>query len=62
MNEGSGWIIESIQSHYVNISTYSPLSGSTYIELSDELKNPMKGLITLKTMTLNVFFRVTLDI
>ena len=42
-NEGSGWIIESIQSQYVNISVYTPLSGSTYTELPDKLKNPMKG-------------------
>ena len=47
-NEGSGWIIESIEAQYVNISIYSPLSGSTYIELPDKLKNPMKGLINIK--------------
>ena len=46
-NEGSGWIIESIEAQYVNISIYSPLSGSTYIELPDKLKNPMKGLINI---------------
>ena len=33
INEGSDWIIESIESKYVNISIYSPLSRSTYIEL-----------------------------
>ena len=48
INEGSGWIIESIEAQYVNISIYSPLSGSTYIELPDELKNPVKGLINIK--------------
>ena len=33
INEGSGWIIESIEAQYVNISIYSsPLIGSTYIE------------------------------
>ena len=31
INERSGWIIESIEAQYVNISVYSPLSGSTYI-------------------------------
>ena len=30
--EGSGGIMQSIQSHYVNISIYTPLIGSTYIE------------------------------
>ena len=32
----------------MNISAYSPLVGSTCIELPDELKNPMKGLINIK--------------
>ena len=35
INKGSGWIIESIDGEYVNICAYSPLSGSTYIELPD---------------------------
>ena len=42
INEGSGCIIESIESQYINISTYGPLSGSSYIDLSVELKNPKK--------------------
>ena len=46
--EGSGWIVESIDGEYVNISAYSPLVGSAYIELPDELKNSMKGLINIK--------------
>ena len=48
INEGSGWIVESIDGGNVNISAYSPLVGSTYIELPNELKNPMKGLINIK--------------
>ena len=48
INEGSGWIVESIDGEYVNISAYSPLVGNTYIELSDELKNPVKDLIDIK--------------
>ena len=48
INEGSGWITESIEVQYVNISIYSPLIGSTYIELPDKLKNLMKGLISIK--------------
>ena len=48
INEGSSWIIESIDGEYVNISVYSPLTGSTYIELPEKLKNPMKGLINIK--------------
>ena len=32
INEGSGWMIESLDAECVNISIYSPLSGSTYTE------------------------------
>ena len=62
VNEGYGWIIELIEAQYVNISIYSPLSGSTYTELPNKLRNPMKALINIKTMTINVFFGVILDI
>ena len=37
INEGSGWIVELIGSQYINISTYKPLPGSSYIELPTEL-------------------------
>ena len=46
--EGSGWIVESIESQYINISTYRPLSGNSYISLPVELKSPRKGLINIK--------------
>ena len=42
VNEGSGWIVELIESQYVNISAYRPLSGSSYIRLPAELKSPKK--------------------
>ena len=48
INEGSGWIVESIESQYINISTYWPLSGSSYISLHKQLKNPRKALINIK--------------
>ena len=48
INEGSGWIVQSIDGENVNISACSPLVGSTYIELPVELKHPMKGLIRIK--------------
>ena len=48
INKGSGWIIESIESQYINISTYRPLVGRSYIELPIELKHPKKGLINIK--------------
>ena len=31
INEGSGWSVESIESEYIKISTYRPLSGSSYM-------------------------------
>ena len=33
INEGSGWIVESISFQYINISTYRSLSGICYVEL-----------------------------
>ena len=32
VSEGSGWVIDRIDSNYINIVTYQPLNGSTYIE------------------------------
>ena len=48
INERSGWIIEFIESQYINISTYRPLSGSSYMDLPVELRSPRKGLINIK--------------
>ena len=39
INESSGWIVESVMSQYINISTYRSLSGSSCIKLSVEFKN-----------------------
>ena len=46
--EGSGWIINSIDGEYVNISKYAPLIGSSFIKLPNELNNAKKGLINIK--------------
>ena len=48
VSEGSGWAINHINSHYINITLYKPLNGSSYIELPTELRNPKKGLINIK--------------
>ena len=42
INERSGWLTESINGEYVNISMYSPLIGSSFVELPNGLKNPKK--------------------
>ena len=47
VSEGSGWTVESIESHHLNIANYSPLKGSSYIELPPEIKKS-KGLINIK--------------
>ena len=48
ISEGSGWTIQSIENHYINIVNYNPLKGSSYIELPQELQNSAKGLINMK--------------
>ena len=62
INRGSGWIIELIESQYINISTYRPLVESSYIDLPIELKHPKKGLINIKNNDQNFFYGVMLDI
>ena len=42
INKGSGSNVESIESQYINISTYTSLSGSSCISLPVELKSPRK--------------------
>ena len=48
INEESCWIVKKIRSQYINILTFRPLSGSSYIKLPGELKNPKKELINIK--------------
>ena len=48
VSEGSGWVIDRIDSHYLNVTLYKPLNGGSYIELPTELKNSKKGLINMK--------------
>ena len=50
ISHGSGWIVEEIHNQYLNVSSYLPLSGSTYIKLSVELQNPKKGLINIQNI------------
>ena len=48
ISDGSGWTIQSVDSHYLNIVKYKPLKGSSYIQLPYELRNSAKGLINMK--------------
>ena len=61
VSEGSGWVIDRIDSHYINITIYQPLNESSYIELPIELQNPAKGLINIKDKN-DALDGVTLDI
>ena len=42
INEGSGWIVELIESQYINVSTYRPLPGSSYVKLPAKLRSSKK--------------------
>ena len=48
ISHGSGRIVEEIISQFLNVSSYFPLSGSTYIKLPAELNHPKKGLINIR--------------
>ena len=60
INKGSGWIVESIESQYINISAYRPLVGSFYLDLSIELRSPR--LINIKNNDQKCFYGAMLDI
>ena len=42
INEGSGCSVELIVSQYINVSTYRPLSGSSYVKLPSKLSSLKK--------------------
>ena len=48
IDKGFGWSVESIESQYINISTYIPLSGSCCMDLPVDLRSPRKRLINIK--------------
>ena len=62
INNGSGWNVESIESQYINISTYRPLAGSSFIDLPLKLRSPRKGLFNIKSKDQNIFYGVMLEI
>ena len=58
INNGSGWNVESIESQYINISTYRPLAGSSYMDLPVELKSPKKRTNQHQKQRSKIFFIV----
>ena len=57
LGEGSGWIIDSVNDHIINISKCNPLAGSSYIKLPKELDHPRKGLINIQNTDDNECFK-----
>ena len=55
VNNGSGWNVKLIESQYINISTYRPLSGSFYANLSVELRSSKKQVINIKNKAQKCF-------
>ena len=62
VNEGSGWIVELIESQHINVSIYRPLSGCSYIKLPVESKSLNKGLNNIKNNDQKCFFWFMLGI
>ena len=48
ISEGSGWAVQLVDGHYINIVKHHPLKGTSYIQLPKELQNSKKGLINMK--------------
>ena len=48
IKEGTGWIVELIESQYITISTFRPLSRSSYVKLPAELRSSKERLINIK--------------
>ena len=48
ISHGNGWIVEEIVSQYLNLSSYLPLIGSTYVNLPKELSHSKKGLTNIQ--------------
>ena len=61
INNGSGWNVESIESHYINISAYRSLPGNFYMDLPAELKS-IKRTNEHKKKYQKCFYGVMLDI
>ena len=61
LSEGSGWVIQSVDNHYLNIVNYTPRKGSSYIKLPENLQYQMKGLIKIKISDNECFHWGTLD-
>ena len=44
LGKGSGWIMDSVINHNINIPNYNSLAGNSYMKLWKKLDHPRKGL------------------
>ena len=57
LGKSSGWIIDSVIEHNINISKYNPLAASSYTKLPKELDHSKKGLINIQNIGGNECFK-----
>jgi len=48
VSQGSGWVVDHVESHFLNVSKCTPLEGKSYIPLPKELQHHNKGLINIQ--------------
>ena len=54
LGKASGWIIDSVMDHYINISKNNPLAGSGYIKLPNKLNNTKKVWLIFKILMIMI--------
>ena len=59
INNRSGWNVESIEFQYINISTYRPLSGGSYMDLTCWIKKSKKRTNQHPKQRSKMFFMVS---
>ena len=47
------WLTDSVVYHFINISKYNPLAGSSYVKLPKEFNHLRKGLINIQNFNDN---------
>ena len=57
LGKNSGWIIDSVIDHNINISSCNHLAGSSCIKLTKELDHPQKGLTNIQNFNDNQCFK-----
>ena len=53
LGKDSGWIIDSVIIHPIDIPNYNPLAGSTYINLPKKLDHPRRHLFNIQNINDN---------